>query len=428
MEQLKMAQIVGRFCDRLQLPIFNTIALLYEACLSWLGIVWWWWWWCTDYRANSSGRLDDDKDLDSNSMEDCDMEDQQGGIGNMAMKLNGEDVHRQGKMEFPPDQLLEKGRGLMAVGRADVALQFFARGLERDSQNTELLEAQAEACMEMGDVVGALEALDRCTMIAPMESGTVWMYKGQLQGGMDAVRSYENGIKLLQRDLANETRNDGENSSHAKLLNHQLAGAFCSISELFMTDLCFEEDAEQRCDEAVQEALKYGPDNPQTLQALASFRLSQNRPEEARSLILRAVKIIKEMVAQSQMAVSSAGNEKSGFIDEEVPPFEFRVCTARILLEVGESTEAVHLLESLLQEDDEIVEVWILLGQSHQNLKDLDAALECLNKANALIDYLSQSTGHTTANHSEDEGDIFIQQRNRIQALLQVHNSAGEDL
>ena len=59
-----------------------------------------------------------------------------------------------------------------------------------------------------------------------------------------------------------------------------IADAFCGIAELYMTDLCFESNAESLCEEAVNNALQFNR-NVDVLQTLASLRISQCKKSEA---------------------------------------------------------------------------------------------------------------------------------------------------
>jgi len=48
----------------------------------------------------------------------------------------------------------------------------------------------------------------------------------------------------------------GEDEESTAILN-QLCSAHCSIAELYLTDLCYEENAENHCQAALDEAQKY---------------------------------------------------------------------------------------------------------------------------------------------------------------------------
>lgn len=66
----------------------------------------------------------------------------------------------------------------------------------------------------------------------------------QLHEGRQALGFYEKGMVLLQKQLENGV--DGAKGEAASL-KQRLCMAHCGVGELFLTDLCFEEDAEQRC-------------------------------------------------------------------------------------------------------------------------------------------------------------------------------------
>ena len=51
------------------------------------------------------------------------------------------------------------------------------------------------------------------------------------------------------------------------------------------TDASFEPNAEKTCEDLLNSALQTDPGNAEALQALASVRLSQERPEEAKQCL-----------------------------------------------------------------------------------------------------------------------------------------------
>ena len=57
--------------------------------------------------------------------------------------------------------------------------------------------------------------------------------------------------------------------------------AHSSIAELFLTDLCFDTDAESRCETATTAALALDAASVDGRLALASLRLSQSRTSDA---------------------------------------------------------------------------------------------------------------------------------------------------
>lgn len=204
--------------------------------------------------------------------------------------------------------------------------------------------------------------------------------------------------------------------------SRQLYAAHCSISELYVTDLCYEADAENKCESCLKDAFQLfdKESKPDAAQAMANLRLSQNRGLEAMSYILNVFDQMKEAVCamanlvglesselRTTMNGSSVQSEKMDteakakelkdeILDaaDNLPGFEFRCQTAKILLECASVLDqkeksdtvdqsishpkfnmeeiinqkancveaAIQVLGSLLAENDEVVEIWFLLG------------------------------------------------------------------
>jgi hypothetical protein len=124
------------------------------------------------------------------------------------------------------------------------------------------------------------------------------------------LQHYNKGIELLMAEL--EVQKDSPEA--VKLIRSQLATAYVSMTEIFMTvacnippfpspspdqrasnpspisrpgdlflqDLCEEEGAEAKCEELLGLALQHGPDSPEVYGQLASFR--RGRPTSAPNL------------------------------------------------------------------------------------------------------------------------------------------------
>ena len=73
-----------------------------------------------------------------------------------------------------------------------------------------------------------------------------------------------------------------------------------------MSDLCFEDDAEARCEAETQAALQQCPTSIHALQTLASFRLCQQRRKEARAAMKRAVQALSVCDDEQMPAVRCA--------------------------------------------------------------------------------------------------------------------------
>lgn len=257
-----------------------------------------------------------------------------------------------------PD-LLARSTAFILSGQAVLAEPLLKRALELSPACTEALDLAGEMFVDVGEYAKALLAFEHSVQLAPEESHTKYMFLGQLKTGSLAMEMYEKGCLLLTH-----RQHEVENA------RQQLCQTKVAMAELWLTDLCMEPNAEQQCELVLQQALQYDPNSLEAMQTLASFKMSQHKPDEAKQLLQRVV----------QGFAPDSGAEGGG------QSFEFSVQTCRLLIELNCEQECLPLLEVLIQEDDENVECWILLGLCHSNLGDRDTAVECWESAKAVLD------------------------------------------
>lgn len=88
------------------------------------------------------------------------------------------------------------------------------------------------------------QVLARSILLEPEEGPDKYLYMAQLYEGRRALEYYEKGLELLLRKLGE--RAEGAKEGEA-VLKQRVCMAYCSVAELFLTDLCFEPDAEAQC-------------------------------------------------------------------------------------------------------------------------------------------------------------------------------------
>jgi tetratricopeptide (TPR) repeat protein len=316
------------------------------------------------------------------------------------------------------------------------------------------------------------------TTIAPHIPADVWermaswhLFLGQLSAGSEALSQYQHGIEYLrralsllqQRQLVNDTELDNthadsttmeeENDSSDKdptttttptvqSITKQLAQACCSSAELYLTDLCMEDQAEQHCERYVHQALHDYLDSTthepyvDAWQTAASLRLSQRRLD-AVDCILRAYPYMKEG-CQSLASLVGLGNETSTTSSREpaqqalelsalesvqdLPGFEFRCQTAKLLLECAQVcrghedprsyecvASAIAVLGSLLAENDEVIEIWMLLGDAMAALEATTEALHYWQQARTMLQAVKKSLTQAVAETADPEEEDELQ-------------------
>lgn len=344
----------------------------------------------------------------------------------------------QGKLSEDPEVALilskvlgKLGETKVSMGQQDAARADFERAIA-------LLNDQIEG----SDDVSKAELQEN--------KASLYMYLGQLSSNDEALQAYNKGVELLLLCIQGRERlekaegidvQDGsEERDELNELRKQLCGAYCTIAELYMTDLCYAENAEAGCETSVEQAMKVidssdGKPIVDALQTLASLRISQSRGEEAIDLILDAYGKMKTGCEALAALVGLSETENNGQEVEtavelveidaanSLPGFEFRCQTARILLECASickeeenrpekanecANAAIQVLGSLLAENDEVVEPWFLVGCAFAALTPINAddAICYFEQALEMLVKVKESIEIMEGEESEQLGDI----------------------
>lgn len=352
----------------------------------------------------------------------------------------------------------------------------------------QVLEKRAELKVSVEDQEGAFQDYQQALEILekePVEQeaqqrASLYLYIGQLQVGKDAVDAYQEGIGCLQATLERMQRDfvalepsrmdepmvqgDNDDDDESKPVDpkkameetqRQLAAACCSVADVYLTDLCFEENAEQECESFLEKAMLLpdvdGEPVIDALQTAASLRLSQTKGLEAVDFILRAF----EKIRVGCEALASLVNVRNGPESEQatelveteavrnLPGFEFRCQTAKLLIECasilneekpGDPREtqctqaAVDVLGSLLAENDEVAEIWYLTGDAFaaMNPPNMELAAHYWEATNEMLTSVKESLeqGSLETEDEEESHDLRVQldevtlQLNQLQAKL----------
>lgn len=177
----------------------------------------------------------------------------------------------------------------------------------------------------------------------------LWLAQLSEEGGQDSVNWFEKGALCLRiqiQALLDRKKLDAGGEALLEEKRRKLAVALCGVVEVYMTDLSWEEDAEQKCEALVTEATMVAEGFAEPWQTLANVRISQQRIEDAKAALKRSLDLWKDLEPDN----------------DKVPDFPTRVSLARLLMEADMDVEAIEVLERLVGEDDTSVEVWYLGG------------------------------------------------------------------
>ncbi|KAI0879311.1 TPR domain-containing protein [Hypoxylon argillaceum] len=265
-----------------------------------------------------------------------------------------------------PQVLVKAAEYQLQEGNAQDAAALAAKALEGSSPGSDdalsALNFLGQVSLELGDFDAARAYLLRAVAIdedgAKDESvgggPEKFLSLAQLseEGGQDSVGWFEKGAAALKTRIqalegaTGKSKGSDEQAILLEEMRKKLAMTLCSVAEVYMTDLSWEEDAEQRCEALTTEATMVAPDFAETWQTLANVRISQSRMDDAKAALNRSLELWKDLPPE----------------DPSVPDFPSRVGLSRLLMEVELEQEAIEVLERLVGEDDQSVEVWYLGG------------------------------------------------------------------
>lgn len=272
--------------------------------------------------------------------------------------------------KYTVEQLLEKIEESMDSFDFPMARLFCQRALDIEPTNLQVLDMMGDICAELGEVDSAKQAFLKAVEMCPNEGHSKYMYLGQIHTGQEAVAYFTKGIEIMASTLSshdiNTTVAGGATTSALcedggpGVSGKDVSVAFCSVAEIYFTDLCMEEGAADKCREAITKALEYDPHNAEALQLMASYLFSTQNMQEGKDYLKQSVS--SWLPSLNQSSGPSAAKQGSQSEQSAVPPYESRITTGKLLIEAEEHEMAMEVLEGLLEEDDEVVQVWYLLG------------------------------------------------------------------
>nr|XP_032820947.1 uncharacterized protein LOC116948411 isoform X1 [Petromyzon marinus] len=304
---------------------------------------------------------------------------------------------KRDESKYTVEQLLEKAGECADSCNVELAAMFCQRALEMEPDHLQGLDMAGSLQAELGNVDKAQRCLLRAVELSPDEGHAKYMYLGQLSTGADAVGFFSKGVEIMARTLQAQPAQASAASldDGAEVTPRDVSAAYCSIAEIYLTDLCMEEGSSERCKQTLGQALEADSSNPEALQLMASYLFSTEQPQEGKVYLLQSLSAWLPSRQQGQEAENrtEAPDDATEML-AQLPPYESRISTAKLLSEVEEYELASDVLEGLLEEDDEVVQVWYLLGWvSYLQAKcappdeaagQQDSARTCLHKAKKL--------------------------------------------
>ena len=129
-------------------------------------------------------------------------------------------------------------------------------------------------------------------------------------------------------------------------------GIFSEI-EIWMTDLCMEEEAESRCDDLINQSLLMDQENPEALSMLASIKVSQQRPDDAREALVKSWELFDARKLNLEDEANRENSEAVEVQQEYLELYEPLLTVAKLSIEL-ELYETAILAASGAQDINEL--------------------------------------------------------------------------
>jgi len=207
--------------------------------------------------------------------------------------------------------------------------------LKKQPKHLDALDLYAKGAMDAGMTPLAIKILKKSISIDPRTYHR-WMNLGQLQGGLTALKCYRQGIQCMESELS--AFKIASDQKQMRQISTEIASAYASIAELYVTDLCDENGAEKECESALKCAFKASEESAEAHYGAANLRFIQGRKAEAKGHLGKSFEIIKKQAAESH---SGSSRDEGGYEHT----YNFRLSVTELCIEMGEFEAASELID-----------------------------------------------------------------------------------
>jgi len=188
------------------------------------------------------------------------------------------------------------------------------------------LELLANAHLSLGEIECAHSYLLAAIQSCPLTGHTKYLTLAQLLTGSDSLDALQRGLELVpSQDIRCRS------------------AIYTAMAEIYLTDLCEIDEAQQKCRGCLDTAVSIDNSNPEVWSTFASFYLSICEESSA-----------VECCGKSMDLINQVGFENVGASE--------KIALVKLLVECGLNDRAIILLDDLSTEDDTDLEVWYLYG------------------------------------------------------------------
>eukprot|EP00834_Sanchytrium_tribonematis_P001553 NODE_39_length_35218_cov_0.479655.p16 type:complete len:256 gc:universal NODE_39_length_35218_cov_0.479655:30817-31584(+) len=205
---------------------------------------------------------------------------------------------------------------------------------------------------------GHLEDAYNLCLKMPQQSTTMYIL-GQLTSGKEAESFYIQGIEY---DI----------NARSKV------AAYLSIVEIYMTDLCDEPDASEKCNSYLQNCLDLHYETAELYFTLADVRMCQCDSESAQTSVLKAIELYVPKFDDNTIE------------SELIPSYDSRIKGAKVCIELNMIDSAFEILKTCEQEYDEDLDLLYLNCFCYFALSKIEDTEENLESCKSYLQKLLQ--------------------------------------
>ena len=121
------------------------------------------------------------------------------------------------------------------------------------------MDAYTDLLLQLDQPQKARQLIERSIMLNPNKEGRKYLNFAQMLTSFESLQMYNKGVEVLETDAENYKK--GLRHEDYALTIKQIASAYASLADLYMTDLCDEPNAEEKCEESLKKALEKDSDN-----------------------------------------------------------------------------------------------------------------------------------------------------------------------
>lgn len=270
-----------------------------------------------------------------------------------------------------------------------IAANYYQNAIKQKPNDADLYHKLALMYVEQGDPEEAHKAFQKSIDLSPDTNESNYLYIGQQCYGIHAKSAFEKGIALMVKKL-DAIKSSSNSQKEISRLNLEISNVYVSIAELFMTDLCEEQDAQTQCEHYLNLSIKYDQNNIESYATFGQFRHCQQRDQDAIKYF--AISLQKLFGGADDDHNETKDNEdntnkiesKLDIFNEESLTIDSFMKIVKLGIELEQYQPCIRVLKSLVNANEEIGECWALGAFCHYKVKDHKEAAIWLNNAESV--------------------------------------------